>query len=478
MFPSVPVSTSAPPRSASLQERALLDGEPEALFQSLAEVAAALCETPIALVCLADDDRLWFKARVGVTSTGTARDATFCDHVLRHDDPLQVSDATADPRFADSPLVTGPLKIRSYAGVSLRWSDGVVIGTLCVLDRTPRTLAASQMQALEKLAGSVVHALETCERAMTALTEIEEARSRFAQLYRATPIPLFSLDRAGRLLTVSDAFVEETGYTRDELMGSVVFDLLTPGSRQQAFSVSWLYLEQGRTGRGEYQVVRKDGTIIDIQASYITERDENGCYVRTMGVFENITARRQAELELREESVRSARIIEATNAGTWELDCRTHQTRSNERYAGIIGHTLAELGDTTLNTWAGRVHPHDLARVEAAIEDHMGGHSLNYSVEYRLLHKNGTWVWIHDHACVVERNAVGWPVALHGVCTDITARKETEEALRASQAVLERVGQIAGVGGWDFDLKDAGRHVVRADLPHPRPTDRLQAHAR
>lgn len=102
-------------RLAALHAYQLLDTSPEAAFDDITQLVARLCDVPIALVSLVDTDRQWFKSRVGLESTQTAREMAFCAHTILENKPLMVTDATLDARFADNPLVTGEPRIRFYA---------------------------------------------------------------------------------------------------------------------------------------------------------------------------------------------------------------------------------------------------------------------------------------------------------------------------------------------------------------------------
>jgi GAF domain-containing protein len=150
----------------------VLDTVPEEVFDDLTELAARICGAPLALISLVDENRQWFKSRVGVTHTETARDVSFCAHAILQSDLFIVPDATLDKRFANNPLVTSDPKIRFYAGAPLVTPDGHALGTLCVLDQVPRVLNADQRQALRVLARHVVGQLELRRQAR----ELAQAR--------------------------------------------------------------------------------------------------------------------------------------------------------------------------------------------------------------------------------------------------------------------------------------------------------------
>lgn len=156
----------------------VLDTVPEEVFDDLTELAASICEAPIALISLVDENRQWFKARVGTKMSETARDISFCAHAILQDGLFIIPDAKKDRRFKDSPLVTGPAKIRFYAGAPLITPDGQALGTLCVLDKKPRNLNPSQRNALRVLARHVVSQLELRRHTR----ELSEARREIARL--------------------------------------------------------------------------------------------------------------------------------------------------------------------------------------------------------------------------------------------------------------------------------------------------------
>jgi phosphoribosyl 1,2-cyclic phosphodiesterase/DNA-binding response OmpR family regulator len=139
-------------RLAALRGLRLLDTEPDERFDRLTRLAAALFDVPIALVTLVDAERQWFKSAHGVAPRSTDREASFCAHAILGDDILVVPDTLQDARFADNPVVVGEPGVRFYAGCPLRLDDGSRVGTLCLVDRRPRTLEAEWLGRLRDLA--------------------------------------------------------------------------------------------------------------------------------------------------------------------------------------------------------------------------------------------------------------------------------------------------------------------------------------
>lgn len=167
-------------RLRTLHAYNVLDTLPEQAYDDITFLASRICGTPIALVSLVDEDRQWFKSRVGLEATETPRDVAFCAHAINTPEELFiVRDAREDSRFADNPLVTDAPSIRFYAGAPLVTRTGMPLGTLCVIDRVPRTLSPEQTESLRALSRQVMAQLDLA-RSLAALTNAMAESRRYA----------------------------------------------------------------------------------------------------------------------------------------------------------------------------------------------------------------------------------------------------------------------------------------------------------
>lgn len=147
-------------RLAELKSYNILDTLPDEDYDGLTKIAAQICNVPVALISLVDDERQWFKSTYGLDAAETPRNISFCGHAINDiNNTLIVEDAREDERFFDNPIVTGDPNVIFYAGVPLKSDNGLPLGTLCVIDSKPGALSDSQNESLTALAKQVINLL-------------------------------------------------------------------------------------------------------------------------------------------------------------------------------------------------------------------------------------------------------------------------------------------------------------------------------
>lgn len=203
---SLVATTAEQQRLAVLESFCIMDTHPDVLCDMVTALAAQLFGTEIALVSLVAENRQWFKSRRGLEAAGTPRSQSFCSHVIAQEGVMVVPDATRDARFADNPLVTGEPGIRFYAGAALCSSDGVKLGTLCVIGKSPRAdLSAQEVATLEHLAAIVMARLENLRVSsyVDSLTSLPNRNRLLADLHSLRRAAGDNYDLVQRLTAVA-----------------------------------------------------------------------------------------------------------------------------------------------------------------------------------------------------------------------------------------------------------------------------------
>ena len=233
-----PLSEDA--RIEALRSYAVLDTPPEAAFDRVTALAARLFDVPVSTISLADRDRLWFKSVGGPGRDAMpgeiSRSSAPCPYVVETRQALAIEDTLLDPQFSSLPLVTGPARLRFYAGTPLLAPSGAVLGTLCLLGIQPRKFCQSEMDLLRDLAASVVTELEL-RRALLAAEETrsaaeetrsaaEETRTLHRQMFAENPYPMWVIDTETLgFLDVNETALTLYGYTRAEFLALSVLDI-------------------------------------------------------------------------------------------------------------------------------------------------------------------------------------------------------------------------------------------------------------
>jgi diguanylate cyclase (GGDEF)-like protein/PAS domain S-box-containing protein len=286
------------------------------------------------------------------------------------------------------------------------------------------------------------------------LSSEQAALQKYTRLFESNPslIAITSLSD-GVFVDVNPSFLENLGYTRDEVIGKTLGDLNLFGQLVQRRKVARDLADERRISETEMEVRRKDGRILEglFSGEIIDIQGKKFLLTVIVDITDQVDLRGRLENQRR----RLRNIISGANMGTWEWEIQTGKTVCDERWAGILGYSLAELAPLSARKWRRRVHPDDIAEARLRLGKIFSGESEFFYSENRMRHKDGHWVWVMSRGKVFEWNDDRKPIRMCGTNTDITESKELEERIRQisirdplteiynRRYVFERLGELA-----------------------------------
>jgi PAS domain S-box-containing protein len=241
-------------RLAALRSYRVLDSDPVLELDNLTALAAQICNAPISLVSLVDERRQWFLSRFGLDVRETAREHAFCAHALGQTDLFEVPDAALDPRFMRNPLVTGAPGIRFYAGMPLTNEDGHALGTLCVIDRRPRTLTSAERGALRALRDFAMAHLELRRRT----EQFRQAEQRAREIIDNSLGLVCTHGLDGTMRSINPAAAAALGQAPEDVVGRPLTEFMHPDDAHHIIGYLARLADIGRD-EGLLPVMRRDG---------------------------------------------------------------------------------------------------------------------------------------------------------------------------------------------------------------------------
>jgi diguanylate cyclase (GGDEF)-like protein len=241
-------------RLAALERYEVLDTAKEPGFDRITSLVSTVLQVPMSTVSLIDADRQWFKSCVGVKSSETARDISFCTHTIMERDVLYIPDSLEDPRFAKNPFVLGDPYIRSYLGVPLTSPDGYNVGSLCAMDTVPREYSVAQIEILKNFGALVVDELELRRIAQTDFLTGAITRRGFTNEMEKTLARFRRKGQPGALLLMDIDHFKKVNDTYGHATGDLVLKTVAHGLAEQLRVSDAL----GRLGGEEFGVLLQD----------------------------------------------------------------------------------------------------------------------------------------------------------------------------------------------------------------------------
>ncbi|MDV2985144.1 UNVERIFIED_CONTAM: PAS domain-containing protein [Methylobacteriaceae bacterium AG10] len=444
--PPLPTPILDPARLAALADLNLLDTLPEEEFDDIAQLAALVCNTPVALVSLVASDRQWFKARVGFPACQTDLNASVCAYTLAEPDLLTIPDLTVDPRTRNNPLVTGEPFIRFYAGAPLHGPDGQALGSLCVIDHKPRLngLTAKQADGLRRLSRQVTTVLRERQlnremRFTRDALRLSEERLNFA-FAAAGSLGWWDWDIPADRLYAGERFARMYGLDPAEAAKgaplAAFVDGIHPDDRDRIGERVQHAVATASDFSEEYRLCHADGTVSWVHARGRCFHDAEGKPARFPGVVLDVTAHRAADAARVTSEARLRTVMETVPVGILLAEAPSGRIlMGNKRLADFLGHDTLYASST--KGYGGFVAFHADGRPvdghEYPLAQITSGACKQASLEVQYQRPDGErrWIAIAGEAIEDERGAtVGAVVAV----SDIDDRKAAE----AQQDILNR----------------------------------------
>ena len=425
-------------RLAALNSYNVMDTLPEKEYDAITRLASYICQVPIALISLVDQERQWFKSAVGLNVDQTPRADAFCNHTILSDEILEIDDATKDEAFKDNTLVTGGVNIRFYAGAPLIDPDGHRLGSLCVIDTVPRKLNEQQRDALRTLADEVMSHL-LLRKQKRELEASLVAHKEFYNLFNTSPEIHYIAGADSSIEFINDAVTNILGYTPQQAIGRSLWEFVVSKNREQFLPLIEMAVETGRSFELETQTVTATG-----ETKWI-----GWCAIHKGGKWyasgRDVTYQKQLTAELEQLSLVASNMVN----GCTISDANDNVIWINNAFTNITGYDLLDVegkrlrdvfvpGESTINP---------IEQYREKIQS-----KKSYSVHVYATRKDGRQVWLSLITSVIydQKGDVDRYIR---IISDITTRKNTQQDLE----ILSFAAQKSPTG---MLTRDADGHVM------------------
>ncbi|RYZ58684.1 MAG: PAS domain S-box protein [Proteobacteria bacterium] len=437
-------------RLAVLHRLGGIDSISKAELESIAHLAAEICATPLAAIGVMEADEFIFKTRIGIGDESLPRQLSICAYTISVDVPFIIENLEKDSRFKNHPWVQDSTRLRFYAGVQIRTSDGYNLGTVCVADYIPRSLSQKQIRALQTLAAHIIASIER----NSFNKQLEEREKFFNNMFSLVPDLFAYIDQDFRYRYVNAAYERIYRIPKDDILGMAVFELLGKAS----FELVKGPMQKALMGEEqEFQFcipIPVEGKMIDrwVWIHFYPDIQANGEIRGIYAVNRNITALKQAEGEAleqgkkleqalftsksNEESFRA--LFKDSPVAMCRLDSDLNILASNRGFADVLGYSNADLALMNLKTLALREIESENFEIKSDASETIRRRERNYR------HKSGSSLLCLETIRQVQ-DGRGESFFLL-ILEDITEARSQEAELKTAQAKLFASSKMASLG--------------------------------
>lgn len=421
-----------------------IGAETEQIFDDLTQLASHICDAPIALIVLVNENHQWCKSTVGIHASEIPHKITFCEHTIHQTELFEVHDTLKDPRFCEDTLVTGDLKIRFYAGMPLTTSAGQNIGTLCVFDQKTKQLNSAQRASMIKLAHQVVSHIEThnkLEQALHTNQRLIEKRDFIQGITDNLPMMLGYWNKELICEFANQDYARLFDKPPIQIIGHTMRELIC----DQLFNTNLVHVQQALAGHEqsfECEIKRSDGTKIPTLIRYIPHKIESGEVVGFYVFIQDIALFKKAEKDIQF----TAQVFEQMTDGCVIADAQHKIVNINQAFTELTGYAAEEvIGKPPYFLESKTLAANTFTQLVKTMESRQPKNNA------RILNKNNQYI-----DCMITIDAVfdyTGKVANYIVSfIDQTQSNSAQLKLEYLTDMLERTGNIAKVGGWELDV--------------------------
>ncbi|MDX1349417.1 MAG: PAS domain-containing protein, partial [Putridiphycobacter sp.] len=479
-------------RQAALDNYKIVESLPEQTFDDFTLIASQICNTPIALISLIDNDRQWFKSKYGIGISEGPRDLSFCGHAINEPDQIfQVENAKIDKRFSDNPLVTGNIDISFYAGVPLVDSQNFALGTLCVIDKKPKKLTENQLKALVALSRQVMFKIE--ERRKNILlnqtidvksNDLQNLEFNYLQIYNESPDMMLSVDpNTKKIIRCNETTCLKLEYSKSEIYEKKLSQIYHPDCFDEMNLVFHEFKNNKSLKNKRLILKTKSGKKINVAVSINAVKNKNGDIIYSNSVLRDIDDLIETENKLRllnknlsdEVSIRSQEVVShkerlelalaaARDAIFDWKDVKLSEVWWSPRFNEILGYHSNSKIKKNIRFLIERIHEEDKKTLENAINNCIK-ESSPFTAEFRIKTNDGQFKWVRAKGSAVKNNKEE-VYRVTGSLTEINEQKNIELELVNTKRFLEKVTKIAPSIIYVFDHEKMSNIYSNKEIGH------------